>query len=346
MLRKPYAPNPTQFAAEMRSIGPMDKQQLDSKGLKESQTRLFNFVPSGVLREPSRRFRLALSNWPIFLAFLLLFAFSGAYLFTVFPDWRHLTSVIFRPPDEVLDAKLPPPPEDARPTDLIAKLPIDLRKELMSRDVQSTARFSRRFVHPISRICDALGATGVGRFSISLNPVSGNRKVCTSDIVPIGEGTGGAEASSIFVWALGSDDDSIGMFRVKINLNNPQSAEATKAAALVVLKRLHEEFRWDLPSSVERGLQDMQDATVSYFGIVYQLTREWSSVPRLNVIIRAKDLSGILSSESFQRVVGATAVPRLTSKPYSPRTPTAGSLDIGAQQPVEAKPEPIENLYR
>ncbi len=324
----------------------MDRKLPDSKGSEKEQARPFVFAPSEVLPKPSRRLRAWMSNWPVLLGFLLLTALSGAYLFTVFPDWRHLTSVLFSPREEVPDAKLPSTSQVARPADLIGQLPIDLRKDLMSQDVESMAQFSRSFVRSISSICDALGATGVGHFSISLNPVSGDRKVCTSDVIPIGEGTGDADTSSIFVWALGSDNDAVEMFRVKVNLTNPKFADATKAAALVVLKRLHTEFGWDLPPSVERGLQEMKDATISYFGITYQLAREWSSVPRLNIVIRAKDLSGVLPSGSFKRVVGAGASPHLTSKPNLHRTPSVKPSDTGLQQPAESKPEPIENLYR
>lgn len=322
----------------------MDRKLPDSRGSNKDQARPFVFAPSEALDKPSNRLRGWLSNWPLLLIFLFLISLSGAYLFTVFPDWRHLTSVLFWPPQETMETKLPAQSEMAKPMDLIAKLPIDLRKDLMSQDVQSTAQFSRYFVHPIARICDALSATGVGHFSVSLNPVSGNRKVCTGDVVPIGEETSDAGASSIFVWALGSDDDAIEMFRIKVNLTNLQSAEATKDAALVVLKRLHTELSWDLPPKVESGLRDMKDASVSYFGINYQLTREWSSVPRLNIVIRPKDLSGVLSNEGFQRIVGAAPTSRLALKPNSRRTPSARPSN--PEPPVGDKTEPIENLYR
>lgn len=324
----------------------MDKKLPDSKGSEKEQVRPFVFVQSEVLRKPSKRLRAWLSNWPVLLGFLFLTALSGAYLFTVFPDWRHLTSVLFSPREEVPDAKLPSSSQVARPADLIGQLPTDLRKDLMSQDLQSTAEFSRSFVRPISSICDALGATGVGHFSISQNPVSGDRKVCTSDVIPIGEGTSDADTSSIFVWALGSDNEAVEMFRLKVNLTNLKSADATKAAALVILKRLHAEFGWDMPSGVERGLQEMKDATISYFGISYQLTHEWSSVPRLNIVIRPKDSSGMLPSGSFERVVGIKSIPRKPPKPGPFQAPSTRPRDASPGQSSGTQTGPIENLYR
>ncbi len=182
--------------------------------------------------------------------------------------------------------------------DPLAALPRELRAELTKASTMSTAEFSRRFVLPIDRLCRALELSGFGTFAVAPDPIIAEQRVCSGEVT---SATQAAEASSVFVWVRSGEGRTINLIGVKLNLRDPGTAAAATSEVLNVLEVIHHALRWDLPDRVIAALRGMTTADgYEHFGVVYQFRREWSEVPRYNVIMEVRDRSAVVEARSFQ----------------------------------------------
>lgn len=184
--------------------------------------------------------------------------------------------------------------------DDVADIPLDLRRELMGPSPLAHVEFSRRFMQSIDKICESLGGLGLGRFTTMHNPVAEEQWICSSDVLPAGGNGASSTTSSVFVWMRGTERREIDLVRLKINLTDPATSEAAKTLALKLFERLYALLGWDMPTALGNAIHEAKDASFDRYGLTYQIKREWSSVPRLNVVLYPRDRSGIIPVDSFK----------------------------------------------
>lgn len=175
-----------------------------------------------------------------------------------------------------------------------------LQEELMKPSSPTYAELSRRFTQPIDKFCKSLGALRVGKFATMGNPVADGQWVCISDILQVPGSGASSNTSSVFVWIRGTERREVDLVRVKINLTDPVTSEAAKNLAINLIEKLHALAGWDMPAALSNAVHDGSDASFDRYGLSYQVTREWSSVPRLNVVLYSNDRSGIVPIDSFK----------------------------------------------
>lgn len=215
----------------------------------------------------------------------------GAFLSSTWVDSERHNEVLLAPESRVA-APLP--------RDDVADIPLDLRRELMDPSPLAHVEFSRRFILSIDKICESLSGLGFGRFTTMHNPVAEEQWICSSDVLPAGGNGASSTTSSVFVWMRGTERREVDLVRLKINLTDPATSEAAKTLALKLLERLYALLGWDMPTALGNAIHEVKDASFDRYGLSYQMKREWSSVPRLNVVLYSRDRSGIIPVESFK----------------------------------------------
>lgn len=230
------------------------------------------------------------------------------------------------------------PPQDP------ADIPAGFARELTAHSTVSHVGFSRSFTRPIDKVCEDLASLTQGKFKTAHNPIADGQWICSSDILPAGDARASPNVSSVFVWLRGAEHREIDLLRLKLNLTDPASSEAAKSLALDLLKKLHSSLGWDMPRALEDAVRTVKDASFDKYGISYQIIREWSSLPRLNVIIRAHDRSGIVSTDTF--ALGATSATLHTQASRGSAGLLKPSFSLPVKRDVKAQfgTEPIENL--
>ncbi len=272
---------------------------------------------------------------------------AGVYLASIAPNFSELLSSVWRsapreeqtpPAEKTIPSPLPP--------DALANIPAAFRTELLASSPPGNWGLSRHFNQPIDKLCDYLGSLGAGKFSAMHNPVADGQWICSSDVLPAGGKSASPNISSIFVWIRGTERKDVDLFRLKVNFTDPASSDAAKSLALDVLGKLHASLGWDMPIELTNAVRDVKEASFDHYGVSYQVTREWSSLPRLNIVIHSQDKSGILPADAF--AISATdVVPHKRPTPGPAKLPKPSSVS-------QAKPsngartgtEPIENLMQ
>lgn len=281
---------------------------------------------------------------------LSLVAFAGlafAYLYSIAPKFNEFLSSVWVSPQRQDTALSHPRPRVASlPPDGLADIPRDFRQELMTLSSLSHAEFSRGFRRPIDKACDYLNTIKPGSFTTKHNPVSDGQWVCSSDVLPAIVGSTVPSVSSIFVWLRGTELREIELFRLKVNLTDPASSGAAKSQALELLEKFHTFLGWDMPVAVQDAIREVKDTSIEIYGIYYQVTREWSSLPRLNVVIHVDNKSGIIPTDTFS-VSGAGTMWRKRPAPGPARLlKPSFTLPINPANRGRPEPGPIENLMR
>lgn len=296
-------------------------------------------APSPVIRSRSRKARFNRSLVSAAVVAIAFVSLAGLYLLSVAPDLKQLSSSVWRSIDRTEQS---PPPKSVpaiQPRDALADIPLSFRLELMATSATANEEMSRSFKHPVDRLCDYLGSLGRGKFVAMHNPIAEGQWVCTSDVLPAASHTA---SSSVFVWLRGAERRELDLFRLKINLTDPASSDAAKTLALTFLQKLHDKFDWDMPQALIGAVQNVHEASFVRYGVSYQVIREWSSVPRLNVVIQSADRSGILPTDSF--VIDKPQ----NSFPVRPASTVRlkPSITAPSSKPLHPDPAPIENLMQ
>lgn len=172
-------------------------------------------------------------------------------------------------------------------------------RELTSPGVQNVVSFSRWFTQPVEQLCQSLeNIDSATPFPVVQNPVNDKQVVCWGEIYTNLD-LKNEKSSSVFVWIQGDHERNVELIRVKINIIGQSDADKVRGLALSVLQVLHDKLRWDLPPQVVASVKQMQDGIYSRQGVSYQWRREWSDIPRLNIILKIYDGSGIISNKEF-----------------------------------------------
>lgn len=299
-------------------------------------------APSSVTLRRKRGIRVTRSIVAVLVLSIAFISLAGLYLISVAPDLKQLSSSVWNSLDRQDRAPAPPPFPVVQPRDALAGVPLSFRSELMASSMVAKVELSRSFKHPVDLLCDYLGSLGLGKFSAMHNPIAEGQWVCASDVLPVGGHATSSNDSTIFVWLRGAERRELDLFRLKINLTDPASSDAAKSLALTFLQRLHDKFEWDMPQALIVAVQNLREANFARYGVSYRVIREWSSVPRLNVVIEAADRSGILPIDGFvidkqQNSFPARAASTVRLKP---------SISAPSVKPPRADPAPIENLVQ
>lgn len=325
-----------------------DLSAMEPEGVEEQNTEQ-RTDPGPVADTPSKlRLRLYQRAMISILATVCLIGLGAVYLASIVPNFGELVYFAWFGPGRQDEA---PPPSDppvlSLPPDSLADVPIGFRKELMASSPLLPAEFSRNFKQPIDQLCAYLGGMGFGKFTAMHNPVADGQWICSSDVLPASDRTASSDVSSVFVWMRGTDRREVDLVRFKINLTDPATSDVAKLLALTLLGKLHTSLRWDMPEALTVAVRDMRDANFIRYGVSYQITREWSSVPRLNVIIRIMDRSGIISADAFTAI--ATNLPprdRPTPRPAKFRKPSAVAAPPNPDTKARSESGSIENLMQ
>lgn len=299
--------------------------------------------PSSVVRvHLGRKLRLNRSAVTVNAIAAGFIGLAALYLVSVAPDLKHLSSSVWASLDHSEGAPRAGLPSPVMPRDALAEFPASFRAELMSPTLRAKTEMSRSLDYPVDQICDYLGSSGLGKFATMHNPIAEGQWVCTSDILPSVRHAASSDVSSVFMWMRGADRKELDLIRLKINLTDPESSDEAKSLALNLLERLHDKFKWDMPEALVWAIRNVHEAGFVRYGISYQVIREWSSLPRLNVVIHAVDASGILPTDSFsidkpQNLSPARPAAAVRFKPSLPSSPI---------KPPGPDPAPIEDLMR
>lgn len=254
-----------------------------------------------VVRElPGRRIALVRKAGVIAVIVAPFSVLALAYLFSVVPDFNQFASSALTSPERMNEVISPDTPSRrSLPVDTLASVPYDLRMELMTPIMMTSAEFSRRFTRPIDQLCKSFLNLQLGKFTTMHNPVAGSEWICSSEVLPAVNIKSFQHVSSVFVWVRGTENRNVDLLRLKVNLTDPATSENAKMLALKFLDRLHVWLEWDMPEPLKEAVMAAKDISFSRYGISYEIRREWSSLPRLNIVIKAADRSGIVSGEEF-----------------------------------------------
>ncbi len=200
-------------------------------------------------------------------------------------------------------------------------VPRELVTELTAPEPVANETFRRVFLASPATLCAALGRYGISGAKMRHNPVLSDQWNCDSDLVAFGAPADGMLPSSLFVSLRGHRPDKVDYIRLKLNLNQPATAEDVKLAATNALKGLHGMLGWNLPDEVVNAIEQTKDAKASVFGADYNVFREWSETPRLNVIIKTEDSPSLPATDAFEG-----AISTLRPQPVAPRKPGPARL--------------------
>lgn len=272
---------------------------------------------------------------------------AAVYLASIGPNLGELISSLWVDRGHQDEVPPPVPVVDPLPPDALADIPLGFRKELLASSTLPPADFSRSFRQPIDQLCKYLDGLGFGKFTTMHNPVADGQWICSSDVLPVGDHATPSDVSSVFVWMRGNDRKEVDLLRLKVNLTDPATSNAAKSLALTVLGKLHASLGWDMPDALKAAIGDVRDANFSRYGVSYQITREWSSLPRLNVVIRVTDRSGIVPVDAVT-AINADLLPRNrpTPRPMKLSKPPAMAATPNLEPQVKSESAPIENLMQ
>lgn len=231
-----------------------------------------------------------------------------------------------------------PPPLPAAPVeDALAKFPREMVAELTRPLDEADVAFGRRFAIEPERLCASLAAMGLAGARMKANPLAPSEWACDSDIVPFGSAAATVVPSSIFASLRGTRSGQVDVLRLKLNLTDPKTADAAKSAMIRVLQAIHAELAWDLPPAVADAVRRVRDVHLARFGVTYDVRREWSDPPRLNIIITVDGEIGIMPTAAFAGTLSILRPePPAPRKPGPARLPDIGAIEAGLGQPADA----------
>ncbi|OHV83428.1 DUF6030 family protein [Ensifer sp. LCM 4579] len=189
-------------------------------------------------------------------------------------------------PEEPLAPQRPPPrkppPQVMLPQRIFADL--DAPEQQFLRQIRSDPR----------ALCDGLREAGFR--DLEWTAAESGRWECSS-LVPFPR-PGVDKGSSIFIFVKGSDEDEITSFRVKLNIEHPEDAQAVTSAAARAASVFLTHVRWADRESIALKIQALNAFDLKRFGSRIQFTRESGEIPRYNFLAnqrartRAKTIAG------------------------------------------------------
>lgn len=195
----------------------------------------------------------------------------------------------------------PPSPAPPPPADPLRSLPRDLVAEIVRPDIAAPIPFGRSFRVAPNELCRKFAELGFSGARIIGNPVAPAEWACDSDLVPLVPPSGdGSQPATVFFSMRGDRPDRITRVRLKLNLTDELTAAVARQRFLDLLHAIHAEFHWDVPPEVETAVTNLSTAYVDRFGLVYDIRREFSELPRLNVVISFSTDAGILGTDRFE----------------------------------------------
>jgi hypothetical protein len=232
-----------------------------------------------------------------------------------------------------------PPPAPVRPpaapADPLANIPKDLITRLTQPSPETLVNFGRRFPLPPAKLCETFAAMGFSGAHLVENPLTPTEWTCDSDLVEVAPASGdGQQPSTVFLSMRGDRQDRISRIRLKLNLTDVASAETGKRRFVDFVKALHARFHWNLPADVEASIIDMRSASYQRFGLVYDIRREGSEPPRLNVVITPDDDTGIMGAKTFE---GSIAIAKPQYQPSARFGPAKLPVQTSGSDPASGE---------
>ncbi|MBB4186923.1 hypothetical protein GGE07_003583 [Sinorhizobium terangae] len=129
-------------------------------------------------------------------------------------------------------------------------------------------------------LCDGLRDAGFRE--LEWKSAESGRWECSS-LVPLTR-PGEDNPSSIFIFVKGSDEDEITSFRVKLNIERPEDAQAVTSAAAKAASVFLTQVRWADGESIALQIQALKEFDLKRFGSRIQFKQEAGDVPRYNFL--------------------------------------------------------------
>lgn len=175
-----------------------------------------------------------------------------------------------------------PPPQVMLPERIFADL--DAPEQQFLRQIRSNPR----------ALCDGLRDAGFR--DLEWTAAESGRWECSS-LVPFPR-PGEEKSSSIFIFVKGSDQDEISSFRVKLNIEHPEDAQAVTSAAARAASVFLTHVRWADRESIALKIQALDAFDLERFGSRIRFAQESGETPRYNFLAnqgtetRAKTIAG------------------------------------------------------
>ena len=141
-------------------------------------------------------------------------------------------------------------------------------------------QFVRQIRSDPRALCDGLRDAGFRE--LEWKSSESGRWECSS-LVPF-DRPGMEKSSSIFIFVKGSDEDEITSFRVKLNIENPEDAQAVTSAAATAASVFLKQVHWADSESITLKMQALGEFDLKRFGSRIQFKRESGDTPRYNFL--------------------------------------------------------------
>lgn len=167
-----------------------------------------------------------------------------------------------------------PPPREPQPLEVM--LPERIFADLDAPGQQ----FHRQIRSDPRTLCDGLREAGFS--DLEWTAAESSRWECSS-LVPFPR-PGEEKSSSIFIFVKGSGEDEITSFRVKLNIEHPQDAQAVTSAAARAASVFLTHVRWADRESIALKIQALDEFDLKRFGSRIRFSQESGATPRYNFL--------------------------------------------------------------
>ncbi|MDX3927616.1 MAG: DUF6030 family protein [Shinella sp.] len=212
----------------------------------------------------------------------LLVAITATVLFA--NGGRNLNLLLARFGMEPIFALAPPAEQKGDEAPRPAPLPrIELPDHLISPHAPLETRFIRAIRRDPRILCEALQRNGFVDSGWKQGLVEGSWECSSFREYPSAQE--GAAASSTFLSIRGNQEERMTSFRIKLNLEDPDSRPQVTDAVISALEIFLEEVRWEEAPEIFENIRSLTEFDLVRFGNRIQLKREASEVPRYNFLI-------------------------------------------------------------
>ncbi len=167
-----------------------------------------------------------------------------------------------------LPPREPPPQEVMLPERIFADL--DAPEQQFLRQIRSNPR----------ALCDGLREAGFR--DLEWTAAESGRWECSSLVAFPQPGV--EKSSSIFIFVKGREEDEITSFRVKLNIERPEDAQAVTSAAARAASVFLTHVRWADRESIALKIQALDEFDLKRFGSRIQFSQESGATPRYNFL--------------------------------------------------------------
>ncbi|MCA1443367.1 hypothetical protein I6F07_24730 [Ensifer sp. IC4062] len=197
---------------------------------------------------------------------------------------KQLLTAVGLPTTFLETAKQAEETKQTTPARKVSKKPEAPRMLLPARTFEDLHTPEQQFLRAIRSDPRALceGLRDAGFRELEWKSAESGRWECSS-LIPFAR-PGEDNPSSIFIFVKGSGEDDITSFRVKLNIERREDAQAVTSAAAKAAAVFLTQVRWADSESIALRIQALQEFDLKRFGSRIQFKQESGDVPRYNFL--------------------------------------------------------------